>query len=99
MQPSEIYWLLIELDNEGLLYLMTIARKKYIQQAVSHFVTHLRSVTPLINGDDLQQLGYRPGPEFRTMLNHVIEAQLNGKVHDREEALELIRQRYPRPAD
>jgi tRNA nucleotidyltransferase (CCA-adding enzyme) len=99
MQPSEIYWLLSELDNEGLLYLMTIARKKYIQQAVSRFVTRLRTVKPLISGDDLKQLGYRPGPEFRTMLNHVIEAQLNGKVHNRDEALELIRQRYPRPGN
>jgi len=94
MKPSEIYWLLKELDNEGLLYLMTIARKKYIQRAVSRYVTTLANVQPLINGRDLQTLGYRPGPDFRTMLNHLLESQLNGEIHTRAEAIDLIRQKY-----
>ncbi len=99
MKPSEIYWLLSELENEGLLYLMAIARKKYIQKAVSQFVTTLRNVEPLINGRDLQELGYRPGPEFRTMINHIIELQLNGVVSSREQALEMVRKEYPPDGD
>ncbi len=95
MQPSEIYWLLSELENEGLLYLMSIARKKHIQRDVSRFVTSLRSTKLLIRGKDLQKAGYQPGPGFRTMLNHVLEAQLNGKIHSKEEAISLVRQRYP----
>ncbi len=95
MKPSEIYWLLYDLENEGLLYLMTIARKKYIQKDVSRYVTRLRNVPSLISGRDLQELGYRPGPVFRTILNHLIEAQLNDKVHTRAEAIDLVKQRYP----
>ena len=100
MKPSEIYWLLCDLENEGLLYLMTIARKKYIQRDVSRYVTRLRDVQPMISGRDLRELGYRPGPDFRTILNHLIEAQLNDKVHTRAEAIDLVKQRYPlnRPA-
>lgn len=94
MKPSEIYWLLHELDNEGLLYLMSIARKKHIQKAVSQFVTQLDGEQPLISGADLQEMGYRPGPDFRTMLNHVIEAQLNGKVNSHQDALLFIRDNY-----
>ncbi len=95
MKPSEIYWLLRDLDNEGLLYLMTVARKKYIQRDVSLFVTRLRNVQPLIDGKKLQELGYRPGPGFRTMLNHLIEAQLNDEVHTGKEAAALIKEKYP----
>lgn len=95
MQPSEIYWLLCELENEGLLYLMTIARKKYIQRDVSRYVTQLRNTQLLIRGRDLQELGYHPGPDFRTMLNHVLEAQLNGKVTSKEDAITLIQRKYP----
>ncbi|VAW41584.1 tRNA nucleotidyltransferase, A-adding [hydrothermal vent metagenome] len=98
MKPSEIYWLLQDLSNEGLLYLMAMARKKHIQKAVSHFVTRLRGEQALINGQDLQQAGYQPGPLFRTMLNSVIEAQLNGRIGSRKEALQLIRDKYPRQA-
>lgn len=94
LRPSEIYWLLLDLENEGLLYLMTIARKKYIQKAVSQFVTSLRDTRPLVSGRDLQKLGYTPGPQFRTMMNHVLEAQLNGTVRTKKEALALVKSSY-----
>ncbi|MCI5144433.1 MAG: CBS domain-containing protein [Candidatus Electrothrix sp. AR3] len=95
MQASEIYWLLNDLDNEGLLYLMTIARKKYIQQAVSRYVTGLRTISPLISGRDLLEQGYPSGVLFRSIIDCVLEAQLNGKITTKDEALALIRKQYP----
>jgi tRNA nucleotidyltransferase (CCA-adding enzyme) len=95
MQHAEIYWLLDPLENEGLLYLMSIARKKHIRQQVSHYVTHLRGVQPLLSGQDLTGLGYTPGTLFRIMINHTLSAQLNGEISDKEEAIILIQQKYP----
>jgi tRNA nucleotidyltransferase (CCA-adding enzyme) len=95
MKPSEIYWLLRDLENEGLLYLMAIARKKNIQKAVSLYVTRLDNEQPMITGRDLQELGYKPGPLFRTILNHVVESQLNGVIETRDQALDFIRTNYP----
>ncbi|MDH3328665.1 MAG: CBS domain-containing protein [Desulfobulbaceae bacterium] len=95
MKPSEIYWLLHDLDNEGLLYLMAIARKKHIQMAISQYVTQLDSAQPLVSGIDLQEMGYKPGPGYRAMLNHVIEGQLNGEIRSHTEALDFIRKHYP----
>jgi len=95
LKPSETYWLLSELDNEGLLYLMTIARKRYIQQAVSLFVTALRKVMPLVGGDELKAMGYIPGPQFRAIHNHLIEMQLDGEITTHEQALAFIRSSYP----
>ncbi|MGE4559324.1 MAG: CBS domain-containing protein [Desulfobulbus sp.] len=94
-KPSEIYWLLIDLEPEGWLYLMTIARKRFIQQAASLFVTQLRTVKPLVTGDELKRLGYIPGPQFRTMRNHLIEGQLDGAIGDHQQALDFIRGTYP----
>jgi poly(A) polymerase len=51
--------------------------------------------TPLITGDDLIALGYRPGPDFRGLLNFVEDAQLEGTIHTREEALAMIAERFP----
>jgi tRNA nucleotidyltransferase (CCA-adding enzyme) len=95
LKPSEIYWLLIDLQPEGWLYLMTIARKRYIQQAVSLFVTLLRHAKPLVSGDELKGLGYIPGPQFRTILNHLIEHQLDGTINTHQQALDFIREAYP----
>jgi poly(A) polymerase len=45
----------------------------------------------LISGHDLIGLGLQPGPRFRQILTAVEEAQWEGTVHTREEALKLAR--------
>jgi poly(A) polymerase len=47
--------------------------------------------TPLITGDDLIELGLEPGPIFRNVLNAVYDAQLEGGLESRDEALKLAR--------
>jgi poly(A) polymerase len=49
----------------------------------------------LISGDDLMAEGYRPGPLFTEILAAVEDAQLEGGIATRDEALELVRARYP----
>jgi tRNA nucleotidyltransferase/poly(A) polymerase len=44
---------------------------------------------PLITGDDLKQLGMPPGPAYRLVLDAVRDAQLDGQITTREEALAL----------
>lgn len=44
---------------------------------------------PLVTGDDLQHSGIRPGPEYRVLLQRIREAQLDGEIRSREEALKL----------
>jgi poly(A) polymerase len=46
---------------------------------------------PLLNGDDLIQAGYKPGPEFKQMLTAVEDAQLDGSISTREEALVIAK--------
>jgi poly(A) polymerase len=47
----------------------------------------------LISGDDLIALGLAPGPEFKRILAAVEDAQLEGAIKTREEALALVRSR------
>jgi poly(A) polymerase len=49
--------------------------------------------TPLITGDDLIAAGYQPGPRFKDLLTAVEDAQLDGSISTKEEALELVHQR------
>ncbi|MCX7049152.1 MAG: CCA tRNA nucleotidyltransferase [Candidatus Sumerlaeota bacterium] len=51
---------------------------------------------PLITGDDLIALGYFPGPIFRTILDMVGDAQMEGAVATRESALAYVRDHFPR---
>ncbi len=50
---------------------------------------------PLLSGRDLIELGYAPGPRFKEMLAMIEDAQLEGRLHSREEALELVKHEFP----
>src|SRR5579863_4684592 len=45
----------------------------------------------LVTGDDLKGMGLAPGPRFREILLAVEEAQLEGRLQDRESALQFAR--------
>lgn len=94
LKTSEIYWLLLSLENEGLLYLLTIARKNHIKKAVSVFMISLRDKKPIISGNDLKAMNFPPGPLYKTMINFVLEAQLDGQIHSKEEAMALVKDNY-----
>ena len=47
----------------------------------------------LLTGRDLIEAGYKPGPEFSRMLEMAEDAQLEGRINSKEEALDLIRKR------
>jgi poly(A) polymerase len=51
----------------------------------------------LVTGDDLLALGYLPGAQFKTILDYVEDARLEGRVASREDALALVRQTFPPP--
>jgi len=50
---------------------------------------------PLITGRELIAAGYKPGAAFRTMLQAIEDAQLEGVIQTEAEALSLLRERFP----
>ena len=70
-------------------------RKLDNYEFVSRFLaeTPAEAVRPtrLVTGEDLKVLGLPPGPQYRRILEAVEEAQLEGRLNTREEALEFMR--------
>jgi poly(A) polymerase len=48
--------------------------------------------TPLLNGDDLTALGYQPGPLFKRLLAAIYDAQLEGQIATKDQAIDLAKQ-------
>ncbi len=48
---------------------------------------------PLVTGNDLIALGYEPGPRFKEILTEVENAQLEGTLTSREQALDFVQKR------
>ena len=49
---------------------------------------------PLLRGKDLIAMGFSPGPLFHTILKEIEEAQLEGEIQTREQAVERVTRRY-----
>jgi poly(A) polymerase len=69
----------------------------FVQKFIAE--TPVEQVRPprLLSGEDLKALGYQPGPRFKEILATIEDAQLNGVIHSREEALQLIRDSFTAP--
>ena len=50
---------------------------------------------PLITGNDLISAGYKPGPSFKEILSALEDAQLEGRLHTKEDALEFAQREFP----
>jgi tRNA nucleotidyltransferase/poly(A) polymerase len=46
---------------------------------------------PLVTGDDLVTAGMKPGPRFKGVLDEVRDAQLEGRLKNKQEGMELAR--------
>jgi tRNA nucleotidyltransferase (CCA-adding enzyme) len=95
LKNSEIYTVLNELQTEGLLYLMAVGRKSEIKKSVSLFVTSMKHETTLLNGSDLKEMGYQPGPIFKDILHRLFLARLDGDVKTREDEIALVTRSFP----
>ncbi len=79
------------LSSHGDLTLYNFVRERFRQTPAEEIRPQ-----PLLTGDDLIALGYQPGPQFREILSAIEDAQLEGKLKNREEALEFVRREFPR---
>jgi poly(A) polymerase len=50
---------------------------------------------PLLGGDDLIAMGYKPGPQFKQILSAVEDAQLEGRLQGQEQAREFVQHEFP----
>ncbi len=97
LKPSRIYKALRELRHEGLLFAMACCRNKSGQMAISTYVTKLSHISNQLQGNDLIEMGYKPGPLFNTILQRLLMATLDGICTSREEEVALLKKEFPLP--
>jgi poly(A) polymerase len=66
----------------------------YVRGRLGELTAEELTPEPLVTGRDLIAEGYKPGPLFSEILSAVEDAQLEGVVSSREEALEFVRGRF-----
>ncbi len=82
------------LSSHGKLGLYRFAREAY-----EHEEPEDLRAKPLVTGRDLIAAGYRPGSRFKQMLAAAEDAQLEGRIGNREEGLRVVEREFGAAAD
>ena len=65
---------------------------EFLQAKETEFAAEPLIPPPLVTGKDLIKLGLQPGPRFKEILEVIQTEQLEGRILEREAALEWLRQ-------
>jgi tRNA nucleotidyltransferase (CCA-adding enzyme) len=93
-RPSQVVQLLRKYDLP-MLILIAVQSKGVVRRKIWQYLTVWANVQPILNGNDLRKLGYKPGPQFRQMLDDLLAATLDLIISDRTSAEEFLVKHYP----
>ena len=97
-RPSQVMQVLKQYDS-ALLILMAIRSDRSIRKTIWRYLVHWSQVKAPLDGKDLQALGYKPGRQFKLMLDDLLAATLDGAVGDRASAETFLVTHYPQMSD
>jgi tRNA nucleotidyltransferase (CCA-adding enzyme) len=92
--PSQITQLLKPYDLP-MLSLIAVKSPRSLRKQIWCYLTVWSQVKPPLDGNDLKALGYKPGKQFRQILDDLLAATLDGKVSDRTQAKHYLAEQYP----
>jgi tRNA nucleotidyltransferase (CCA-adding enzyme) len=86
---SQIYQLL---HPYKFLQLILFAAKSELKnrRRIWQYITYLSQVKPLLNGNDLKTLGFKPGPLYKQILDDVLNKTLDHQIGDRHSAIQYL---------
>jgi poly(A) polymerase len=67
-----------------------VAHVEYCERLLSEWTQDDLNPPPLVTGHDLTRHGLEPGPRFKSLLDAVREAQLDGTIKSAQQALALV---------
>ncbi len=91
---SEKVFVLKELALTDIILLAAIASQK-VRHDLWRYLRQWQFIKAPLDGSDLKKLGYKPGPQFKVILQDLLAKILDGEVGDRSSALTYLQENYP----
>ncbi|HAZ48312.1 MAG TPA: poly(A) polymerase [Cyanobacteria bacterium UBA11369] len=91
---SQIVFLLRQYQLPTLILIAAFSPRE-VRRQIWRYLSELSHIKAPLNGNDLKALGYKPGRQFKEILDALLVATLDGEVSDRTSALAYLAQRYP----
>ena len=90
---SEIYLRLRGLEGAAILGCALFAEGSREAQRLMLYLNELRHIKPILNGNDLLDLGVPQGPKIGELLHDLLVARLDEQIETRQDEIDLIRAR------
>ena len=85
-EPAKIYNVFCKLTSEAVVLLLAVSGSENMNQYALIYFTQYRNSTVLgLTGDDLVEMGLKPGPVFQDVFIALRAARLDGRVNSRED--------------
>ncbi len=91
MKNSTLYHLISGFRIELALYMMAATQRENVKRSISNYFTKLRHIDISIKGKDLIDMGLKPGPVFREILQAVHDAKINGELKTRQDEFAFVK--------
>lgn len=86
IRPSQVHRLLADFSDEALVLLLAEQISRQQQVRLSLLKRHLaayvknRTIKTALTGRDLQTMGLKPGPQYKSVLGKLLDARLDGTI-------------------
>jgi tRNA nucleotidyltransferase (CCA-adding enzyme) len=94
-RPSQVVQSLSAFDLPSLI-LIAVTVPRAMRRQIWQYLTQWSQVKAPLDGNDLKALGYKPGRQFKQMLDLLLTATLDGVVTNRAEAEAFLQAQFPR---
>ncbi len=91
---SELVKLLRQYELRTLI-LIAVQSKRLIRRKIWEYLTILTNVQSPLKGNDLKQLGYQPGKQYKQILDELLAATLDGYVTNHSDAQAFLAEKFP----
>ena len=92
LAPSRVYRLLHGRSPLAITANMLASDSPAAQQCIRLYLDRLRYVKPVLNGNDLVEIGLPTGPRISEVLRLLLEARLDGMVHNKQDEVEVVKE-------
>lgn len=93
-RPSQIVCQLSQYDLPTLT-LLAVRVSRPIRHQIWKYWTCWSTVKPILDGNDLKKLGYKPGQHYKPMLDALLAATLDQEIRDLQEAEAFLVMQFP----
>ncbi|MGI0481396.1 CBS domain-containing protein [Geminocystis sp. CENA526] len=77
------------------LLLITVKNEQSVRKIIWKYLMKWSQIKPILNGEDLKKMGYKPSKQFKEILTKIQGLYLDGKITNFQDAKDFLQENYP----